>query len=100
MKKHAVFPILAIITFFVLSFVQPGFSQTSDEIKSLREEIKTLKEGQTAIQKDLQEIKKLLQSRQAPSAPEFKEAVVSVEGGHVKGDKNAKLVLIEFSDYQ
>ncbi len=101
MKKFGVFPILAIITLFVLSLAQPVFSQTSDEIKSLRDEIKALKEGQTAIQKDLQEIKKLLQAKQAPPAPpEFKEAVVSIEGGHVKGDKNAKLVLIEFSDYQ
>lgn len=60
--------------------------------------MKSLKEGQTAIQKDLQEIKKLLQARQAPA--EFKEAIINVQGAPAKGAKNEKLVLMEFSDYQ
>ncbi len=32
--------------------------------------------------------------------PPFKEAVVSIDAGHVKGNKDAKLVMIEFSEYQ
>ncbi len=64
--------------------------------------MKALKEGQTAIQKDLQEIKNLLRTQQAqPQGPSpFKEAVVSIAAGHVKGDKDAKLVMIDFSEYQ
>jgi predicted nucleic acid-binding Zn-ribbon protein len=90
---------------FALFIAQPVFSQTTkttDELKAIREEMSSLKEGQTAIQKDLQEIKKLLQARPAaqPQAAEFKEAIVNVEGAPSKGDKNAKLVLVEFSDYQ
>jgi hypothetical protein len=67
-------------------------------MKTLREDIKALKDGQTAIKKELQDIKTLLRTKQAP--PGFKETVISIEGDPFKGDKNAKLVLIEFSDYQ
>ena len=93
---------LAVIVILTLFFTHRGFGQTAEELKSFREEIKALKEGQTAIQKDLQEIKNLLRTRQAqPQAPPaFKETVVSIEAGHVKGDKDAKLVMIDFSEYQ
>ncbi len=99
MKRLVAITVTVILTLF---FTNHGFGQTSDELKSLKEEIKTLKEGQAAIQKDLQEIKSLLRIRQAqPSAPSpFKEAVVSIDAGHVKGDKSAKLVMIDFSEYQ
>jgi Tfp pilus assembly protein PilN len=98
-KKLAGLAVSLVLTLF---FTQHGLGQTSDELKSLKDEIKTLKEGQTAIQKDLQEIKNLLRTRQAqPQAPPpFKEAVVNIDAGHVKGDKNAKLVMIDFSEYQ
>ena len=98
-KKLAGLAVSLVLTFF---FTQLALGQTSDELKALKDEIKALKEGQTAIQKDLQEIKNLLRTRQAqPQAPPaFKEAVVSIDAGHVKGDKDAKLVMIEFSEYQ
>ncbi len=93
---------IAVIVILTLFFANHGFGETSEELKSLREEIKALKEGQTAIQKDLQEIKNILRARQAqPQAPPpFKEAMVSIGAGHIKGDKDAKLVMIEFSEYQ
>ena len=99
MKRLAAIAVIVILTFCLAN---RGFGQTDEELKSLREEIKALKEGQTVIQKDLQEIKKLLLTGQAqPQAPPpFKEAVVSIDAGHVKGDKGAKLVMIDFSDYQ
>ena len=95
MKKGLMMGILAII---VLFHVQPGFSQTAEEIKALREEIKALREGQNAIQKELQEIKGLLAPKPAP--PQFKEAVLSIEGKPFKGNKEARLTLIEFFDFQ
>jgi protein-disulfide isomerase len=101
MKRLAVLVVIFVITLFC---TQPGFSQSSEELKALKDEIKALKEGQTSIQKDLQEIKTLLRTKQAqPQAqpqPEFKETVVSIDNDPFKGDKNARLVLIEFSDYQ
>ena len=99
MKKWVAMAVIFILTSF---FANQGFGQTSEELKSLREEIKALKEGQTAIQKDLQEIKNLLQTRpaQPQGPPAFKEAVVSIDAGHVKGRREAKLVMIDFSEYQ
>jgi hypothetical protein len=107
MVKRIVNCVILLALVFLISFnSQPVLSQTADEIRSLRDEIKTLKEGQNAIQKDLQEIKSLLRTRlaqpqpQPPSPPEFKETVLNIDSGHARGDKSAKLVMIEFSDYQ
>ena len=78
--------------------VQPVFSQSAEEFKALKDEVKSLKEGQQAIQKDIQELKAQLKAKPAPA--EFKETVVNVDGDPVKGSKDAKVALIEFSDYQ
>lgn len=89
---------MVVLAIFFLLHVQPSFSQTAEEIKALREEINALKEGQKAIQKELQEIKGLLAPK--PAAPVFKEAVLSIEGKPLKGNNEAKLTLIEFSEFQ
>ncbi len=83
--------------------VQPVFAQTNLEYKLLQKEIESIKEGQDGIRKDIQELKKLVQGiKQAPAAPggEFKEAMIDIKGAPIRGDKNAKLVLLEFADYQ
>ncbi len=69
---------LAGIIVLTLSLAQHGFGQVSADMKALRDEIKKLKDGQTAIQKDLQEIKTLLRTMQAQpqGPPPLKEAVV------------------------
>jgi len=114
LKRNAIFLILVAMASVIPFSAQFAFPQTADDIKSLRDEIKALKEGQSAIQRDLEEIKSLLRARQAqpqlqlqpqpqfhlPSPPEFKETLVDISNGHVRGEKNAKLVMIEFSDYQ
>jgi hypothetical protein len=98
MKKWVAMAVVFILTSF---FANQGFGQTTEELKSLREEIKALKEGQAAIQKDLQEIKNLLTRPAQPQGPPpFKEAVVSIDAGHVKGRREATLVMIDFSEYQ
>jgi len=92
--------------FFVLSFliflsVQPAFSQSVEDLKALHKEIDGLKEGQAGIKKEIRELKKLLDPKSA-AAPddEIKDAIINIQGAPMKGDKNAKLVFIEFSDYQ
>jgi len=106
MKKCGV---LSVLTILFLFHTQPGFTRTSDEIKAIKEDIKTIKEGQMKIQKDLQEIKDLVtkkrsqdrpERKQAQAQAEFKEALINIDGDPYKGDKNAKLAIIEFSDYQ
>ena len=76
-----------------------AFAQPSDDLKSLQKDIEALKESQKAIQSDLREIKNLLTPRARPAAPP-QEAVVNVDGAVIKGDKNAKVTLVDFTDYQ
>ena len=78
---------------------QPGFAQTSEEIRALRKEVEALKEGQTAIQKELQELKNLLRARSAPASAGPQNVVLSVDGAPFMGDRNAKVTLVDFSDY-
>lgn len=61
----------------------------------MKKEIHDLQQGQQALKKDLDEIKKMLRG------PQPKEDVtLSVDGSPYMGDPKAKLTLIEFSDYQ
>lgn len=97
------FTVICQLSLFTLLYGTPGFAQgTSGEgVNDLKEEIEALKEGQKAIQKELQEIKSLLRERQAPApAPPPREFVLDLGGNPFKGDENAKLTLVEFTDYQ
>jgi protein-disulfide isomerase len=85
---------------FVGFLPHTGFSQSSDEIKGLKKEIETLREGQQAILKELEEIKTLLRDRAASPPAEPQEVVVSADDDPSMGDRNAPITLIEFSDYQ
>jgi hypothetical protein len=99
-KEEAFVKKLSILIFMIvlsLSFALFGCTQK----EPVKEEIAKLKEGQETIKKELQEIKKLLQARQAPrKAVEFKETVVNIDNDPFKGDKLAKVTIIDFSDYQ
>ncbi len=79
-----------------------GTAQPAPDDQALRKEIDALRSGQQAIQKDLAEIKKLRQNqRPRPNAPApFKPQDVSIKGAPFLGDANAKLTLVEFTDYQ
>ena len=94
--------VTALFSFIFVSLFspQPGFTQTSEELKALGKEIESLKQGQSAIQKDLEEIKTLLRGRVATPPPEPQNVVLSVKDDPFKGKKDAKLTLIEFSDYE
>lgn len=98
-RKRLLLPGLVL---FALALPRVALSQSADDVQGLKKDIQALKEGQQAIQKDLQEIKKLLATAARPAAPaeQALNAVVSVEGEPFKGDKNAKLTLVEFSEYQ
>jgi protein-disulfide isomerase len=76
----------------------PALAQPSEELKDLRKDVDALKESQKAIQNDLQELKSLLTRARPPAAPQ--EAVLSIDGAPVKGQKDAKVTLLEFTDYQ
>jgi len=69
--------------------------QSTDELKK---EIEELKESLKAIQKDIQDIKALLQRGQP--APPPQNVVLDLANNPFKGERTAKLTLVEFSDYQ
>ncbi len=100
MMKAALLAALAAAT--MMLWAQPGFTQPADELKALRKDVETLKEGQRAIQKQLQEIKSLLQAKPTAAAPgpAPQEVVLSLDGAPVKGEKTAKVAMVEFTDYQ
>ena len=77
-----------------------AIAQTSRDIDALRKEVEALKEGQKAIRKELGEIQSLLLRRQAPRPAEPRNVVLSVDDDPFKGEKNAKVTLIDFSDFQ
>jgi protein-disulfide isomerase len=96
-----------IITALTVSYSETSFSQTSDELKGLEQEIHALKIGQAGLQKELQTIKDMLRTKQAAIAPmeaveptRENPTVVSIARGAIKGVANAKVTLIEFTDYQ
>jgi len=74
-----------------------ALAQQSDDLKK---DIEAIKESQKAIQKDLQEIKTLLQSRPAGPPPPPQNVVLELGKSPFKGERTAKLTLVEFSDYQ
>ncbi len=97
------FTVICQLSLLTLLYGTPGFAQetSSEGVNDLKEEIEALKEGQKAIQKELQEIKSLLRAGQAPApAPPPREFVLDLAGSPFKGDENAKLTLVEFTDYQ
>ena len=85
------------------SRVRAQQGQPGEESRQLREDVQSLKEGMAVVQRELLEIKKLLLSKQpaaaAPSEPP-RELTLDVGGAPSKGDNGAKLVLVEYSDYQ
>jgi protein-disulfide isomerase len=87
----------------VLVLAQPGLAQSGDDLRELGKEIEALKAGQTAIRKEVQEIKGLLRAprvAQRPAPIEPSDVLLSVEGVPFRGDKGAKVTMIEFTDYQ
>lgn len=74
--------------------------QRNDDLKQLREEVRSLRKGQEEMQKDLQEIKELLRAKggAAPARPTLQ--TISVGDNPFLGNTNARVVLVDFSDYQ
>src|SRR5512144_786815 len=82
-----------------LFYVPPSRAQQQQQsIEELSKQIEALTQSVKAMQKDLQDIKAMLQSR-VPTPPP--QNVLLDLGGHpTRGDDTAKLILVEFSDYQ
>lgn len=93
--------VAAVMVLFVLG-TSPSVAQQADELRALREEIEALKQEQGKLRAELQVIIEFLRGRlatgSAPARPE--NLVLSFGDDPAKGSKTARLVLIEFTDYE
>jgi hypothetical protein len=99
--RHATIVALAAVLW--VGVAAPVGAQSTDELlRSLRKEIEALKEGQASMRREIQEIKDALRAREAREAPPPapQNIALSLDGAPVKGDGKARLVLIDFTDYQ
>jgi hypothetical protein len=95
---------LVILFCWPLIYCNPCSSEqpqvSNEESKRIENKTEKLKQGQMPIPKD-SEVKKSPPLTQGTSLQtEYKEATISIKGNPVKGNRDAKLVLIEFLDYQ
>ena len=80
------------------------WAESPEDVSALKIEIEALKQGQKAIQKNLNDIKALLKAlatrnvRKSP--PPFKPADIAIDGSPVLGNADAPVTIVEFTDYQ
>ncbi len=82
----------------LLFLAAPSIKAQQQSIDDLKKEIQALNETVKAMQKDLQEIKSLLVGRMPPAPPE--NVVLNLEGAPFRGNPQAPLTMIEFSDFE
>ena len=91
-------------TFLAFALLTQGEARAStrSDLEELKQEVQTLRQGQEQIQKDLVEIKRLLQqgARAAPGQQPFQPTDAVVGKSPTLGSADAPVTLIEFSDYQ
>jgi Tfp pilus assembly protein PilN len=90
--------LIASIFAFLFQAMPVRAQQTStDDLKKQIQELSgTIKE----MQKELGEIKRLLQARQPARAAAPQNVLLDLDDNPARGERTAKLTLIEFSDYQ
>jgi protein-disulfide isomerase len=94
------------VALLALLSLSPPQSQ-SDEIAALKREVQALRAQQTAMERDLQTIKSLLQTmaQQRPGQPsgpasdQFANKTIALSTEPARGNANAKVTLVEVSDY-
>jgi protein-disulfide isomerase len=66
----------------------------------LQKQVDALKAQVSAMQKDLDEIKALLAPLRAKQGPKPEDIALDLGTRPIKGNPSAKLILVEFTDYQ
>jgi protein-disulfide isomerase len=77
--------------------------QSPADMQSIRQELESLRATQTGVREELREIKTLLQklnSAAPAAAAPFVGAELSLEGAQIRGAPQARVVFLEYSDFQ
>lgn len=93
--------LITLTVLFTLLFTGNVQAQAED-LDALQREVQAIRAGQEQMQKDLDEIKRLLQqgARAAPGQQPFAPTDMLLGNVPFKGEVNAPVTLVEFSDYQ
>lgn len=79
------------------------WADSGEDVSALKSEIEALKQGQKAMQKDLNDIKTLLKAlatRNVRAQQPFKPSDIIIDGSPVIGQADAPVTIVEFTDYQ
>jgi protein-disulfide isomerase len=71
-----------------------GLPGQSSDVDALKKEVETLKTRQAALERELAELKARLTGQPMP------DASISLSGAKIRGNSSAKVMLLEFSDFQ
>jgi protein-disulfide isomerase len=80
--------------------VAPSSPGQSPDITTLQADVVTLKREVEVVKRELQEIKSLLRERSGSPSGEAPSIVLGVGDGPFKGAPDARVTLVEFTDYQ
>jgi protein-disulfide isomerase len=91
---------LLLMMFLVPGPAFPASSDSSPSYQELQKQIEQLRQDYKALESQLTEIREMFQSRPTPEPVLPGNLTLSVNGSPFRGDKDAKLTLVEFSDYE
>jgi len=89
---------LPLIGLLALLSLSPPQSQ-ADEIAALKRQLQELKTQQSAMERDLQAIKAILQEAQGQAGDPFVNKSIELASEPSRGNASAKITLVEVSDY-
>ena len=84
----------------LVAMAQPALAQSKDELTALiSSELQSVRAAQESTLRELQEIKSLLQGSRPPTQAKQSDVVVSIADAPFRGDADAPVTLVEFSDF-
>jgi protein-disulfide isomerase len=89
---------LSVVVSLILLFFTPPSQAQQTSMEELKRQIEALSQSMGVMQKDLQEIKALLQNKVRVTQPQ--NVVMDIGNHPVRGLNTAKLTLVELSDYE